>query len=94
MISERPDASKNISQISFRVDSLKEFKDFYRFLQERDIPIDRVRTHGHSISIYCYDPEENVIETYWRTGLDVTGPIAKPVELRLSEEKILKAHLA
>jgi len=93
LISERPDAKKNISQISFRVDSLKELKDFFRFLQERDIPIDRVRTHGHSISIYCFDPEENVIEIYWPTGLDVTGPIAKPVELGLSEEEILKAHL-
>jgi len=35
-----------------------------------------------------------MIEIYWRTGLDVTGPIAKPVELGLSEEEILKAHLA
>jgi catechol-2,3-dioxygenase len=94
LISERPEAKKNISQISFRVESLNELKDFYRFLQERDIPIDRVRTHGHSISIYCYDPEENLIEIYWPTGRDVPAPLGKPVDLNLSEEEIIKSHLA
>jgi catechol 2,3-dioxygenase-like lactoylglutathione lyase family enzyme len=94
LISERPEAKKNISQISFRVESLNELKDFYRHLQEKAVPIDRIRTHGHSISIYCYDPEKNMIEIYWPTGLDVVGPIAKPVELERPEEEILKSHLA
>lgn len=49
--------------------------------------------HGHSISIYLHDPEGNLIELYWPTGLDVKGPIGKPVDLSRSEEEILKAHL-
>ena len=93
LISERPEEKKNISQISFRVESLAELKEFHYYLKERKARIDRIRTHGHSISIYLYDPEDNMIEIYWPTGLDIPGPIAKPVDLDLPEERILRAHL-
>jgi len=93
LISERPEEKRIISQISFRVDTLEELKEFYGFLREKKIPIDRIRTHGHSISIYLHDPEGNVIELYWPTGLDVQGPIGRPVDLSRSREEILKAHL-
>jgi catechol-2,3-dioxygenase len=94
LMSERPEEKRVISQISFRVDSLEELKEFYRFLEEKEIPIQSTRTHGHSISIYLHDPEENLIEIYWPTGLDVEGPIGKPVDLSRSKEDILRAHLA
>jgi catechol-2,3-dioxygenase len=93
LISERPEEQRIISQISFRVESLDQLRDFYRELQQRQIPIDRVRTHGHSISIYFHDPDDNLIEIYWPTGLDVQGPVAKPVDLSLPAENILQAHL-
>lgn len=93
LISERPEEKSIISQISFRVDTLEELKEFHRFLQDKGTPIDRIRTHGHSISIYLHDPEGNQIELYWPTGLDVEGPIGKPVDLSRSRDEILKAHL-
>jgi catechol-2,3-dioxygenase len=93
LISERPEEYRNISQISFRVDTLEVLRDYHRYLKEKKIFIDRVRTHGHSISIYLQDPEGNVIEIYWPTGLDVEGPVGKPVDLDLSREEILQAHL-
>ncbi len=93
LISERPQEQRIISQISFRVEDLDELKNFHRELQQRKIPIDRIRTHGHSISIYFHDPDGNLIEIYWPTGLDVQGPVAKPVDLNLPREEILRAHL-
>ena len=93
LISERPEEQRNISQISFRVETLDELKDFHRELEQRAIPIQRIRTHGHSISIYFHDPDGNLIEIYWPTGLDVKGPVAKPVDLGLSRQDILQAHL-
>lgn len=93
LISERPEEKRNISQISFRVESLQDLKDFHRFLREKGVAIQSTRTHGHSISIYLNDPEGNLIELYWATGLHVKGPLGKPVDLALSQEEILKAHL-
>jgi len=92
LISERPNATKIISQISFHVESLEELREFYRYLVEKEIPIDRVRTHGHCISVYFYDPEENLVEIYWTTGKDGGG--TKPVDLNLPDDEILKAHLS
>lgn len=93
LISERPEEQRIISQISFRVENLDELRDFHRELQQQKIPIDRIRTHGHSISIYFHDPDGNLIEIYWPTGLDVKGPVAKPVDLGRSQQEILRAHL-
>ncbi len=93
LISERPEEKKNISQISFRVGSLEDLKDFYRSLREKGVPIQSTRTHAHSISIYLHDPEGNLIELYWATGVEVKGPVGKPVDITLSKEEILKAHL-
>jgi len=93
LISERPEEQRIISQISFRVESLKELKEFCRFFQAKGISLDRARTHGHSISLYLHDPEGNQIEIYWPTGLDVKGPVSKPVDLSWSKEALLKAHL-
>ena len=76
------------------MESLQDLKDYYRFLLNKDVPIQSIRSHGHSISIYFHDPEGNLIELYWATGLEVKSPIGKPVDLNLSEEEILKAHLS
>jgi catechol-2,3-dioxygenase len=94
LMSERPQEKRIISQISFRVESLEELKEFHRFLGSKGIPIQSLCSHGHSISIYLHDPEGNTIEIYWPTGLEIRGPIRKPVDLALSKEEILKAHLS
>lgn len=94
LISERPEEKRIISQISFRVEQLAELKEFHALLQSKNVPIERIRTHGHSISLYLNDPEGNLIEIYWPTGIDVPGPVSKPVDLSRSEAEILKAHLS
>jgi len=94
LISERPEEKRNISQIAFRVESLQDLKDYHRFLLNKKVPIQRIRSHGHSISIYFHDPEGNLIELYWATGLEVKDPIGKSVDLNLPEKEILKAHLS
>ncbi|MBI4529346.1 MAG: VOC family protein [Deltaproteobacteria bacterium] len=94
LISERPEEKRMISQIAFRVNSLEDLKEFSRFFEDKKIPIQSTRTHGHSISIYLHDPEANLIEIYWVTGLDVKGPISKAVDLSRSREEILAAHLS
>jgi catechol-2,3-dioxygenase len=86
----RQDGMTNtIQQISFRCASLADVKDFYRTFLERQIPIQRVVTHGNTVSIYFEDPDGNSVEVYWPTRIDVPQPFGKPIDLTKSNEEIL-----
>lgn len=78
-----------VQQISFIVRSLDELRTFYRRIQAEGLRIDRVVTHGISCSIYFYDPEDNRIELYYKTGYDVRQPLAEPLDLEQSDEALL-----
>ncbi len=50
--------------------------------QARGIPISMALNHRVSISVYFHDPEGNMVEVYWRTGLrDIDRPYADPITL-------------
>jgi catechol-2,3-dioxygenase len=80
---------KILQQISFRCGSLADVKEFYRIFLEREVPIQRVVTHGNTVSIYFEDPDNNTIEVYWPTGIDVPQPFGQPMDLSQSEDEIL-----
>lgn len=80
---------KILQQISFRCGSLADVKDFYRIFLERQVPIQRVVTHGNTVSIYFQDPDNNTLEVYWPTGIDVPQPFGEPIDLSLSDDEIL-----
>jgi len=86
----RQDGTTNtLQQISFRCASLADIKDFYRLFLERKVPIQRIVTHGNTVSIYFEDPDNNTVEVYWPTRIDVPQPFGKPVDLTKSDEEIL-----
>ena len=80
---------KILQQISFRCGSLADVKDFYRIFLERQVPIQRVVTHGNTVSIYFEDPDNNTVEVYWPTGIDVPQPFGQPVDLSQSDDEIM-----
>jgi catechol-2,3-dioxygenase len=80
---------KILQQISFRCGSLADVKDFYRIFLERQVPIQRMVTHGNTVSIYFQDPDNNTLEVYWPTGIDVPQPFGEPIDLSLSDDEIL-----
>jgi len=80
---------KVLQQISFRCAHLADVKEFYRIFLERNVPIQRVWTHGNTVSIYFADPDGNSVEVYWPTGIDVPQPFGKPMDITKSEEEIL-----
>jgi catechol-2,3-dioxygenase len=86
----RQDGTTNtLQQISFRCASLADIKDFHRLFLERKVPIQRIVTHGNTVSIYFEDPDSNTVEVYWPTRIDVPQPFGKPVDLTKSDEEIL-----
>jgi catechol-2,3-dioxygenase len=80
-----------VQQISFRCDSLGEVKEFYRLFQQRQVPINRVVSHGNAVGVYFQDPDGNQVEVYWPTGVEWPQPFGKPVDLDASDEEIMAA---
>jgi catechol-2,3-dioxygenase len=80
---------KILQQISFRCGSLADVKEFYRIFLERQVPIQRVVTHGNTVSIYFEDPDGNTVEVYWPTGIDVPQPFGQPMDLTQSDDEIV-----
>ena len=83
-----PDA-RLVQQLSFKVDSLAEMKEFYRLFKREGTPIQRVVSHGNAFGMYCSDPEGNAFEIYYKTGFPVPQPHSEPVDLEASDEELL-----
>ena len=62
-----------IQQISMRVDSLDDLRDFKRRIAEKGYTLDRIVTHASAIGCYFRDPENNPVEVFWMTGHTSTG---------------------
>ncbi len=77
-----------LQQISFHCPTLKDVKDFYGVFVEKKVPIQRVVSHGNTVSIYFEDPDGNSVEVYWSTGVDVPQPFGKPMDLTKSDADI------
>ena len=55
---------------------------------EHNVPIQRVVSHGNTVSVYARDPDGNSVEVYWPSGVDVPQPFGKPMDLTKSEPEI------
>jgi hypothetical protein len=78
-----------VQQLSFVVQSLDELRTFYHRILDEGLRIDRTVTHGISCSIYFYDPEDNRIELYYKTGYDIRQPLGAAIDLDESDESLL-----
>ena len=79
----------NIQQISMRVESLDDVRDFKRRVIERGYKIDELVTHASSIGFYFRDPEGNRVETFWLTGLESWAMIAVPIDIDRPDDEVM-----
>jgi catechol-2,3-dioxygenase len=75
---------------AFKVGSLAALKRFHQKIVGRGIPIKFQFLHGISLAFYFQDPEGNMIEVYWRTGLEYPQPSAREIDLSKPEEELLE----
>jgi catechol 2,3-dioxygenase-like lactoylglutathione lyase family enzyme len=69
-----------VQQISFRVSSLENLREYYPWLvKERVAKLDP-RTHGNAWSIYFADPEGNRVELYCSSPWYVGQPFGEPFD--------------
>jgi len=78
-----------IQQISMRVDSLDDLRDFKRRINERGFQLDRIVTHASAIGCYFRDPENNPTEVFWLTGHTSWAQISIPIDIDQSDEEVM-----
>lgn len=75
---------------AFKVRSLAALKQFYQTIVTRGIPIEFQFLHGVSFAFYFRDPEDNLIEVYWSTGMAYPQPCAQAIDLSKTEDELMK----
>ncbi len=78
-----------INQISLRVNSLDDLRDFYRRIREKGYKMDRLVTHASAIGCYFRDPENNPTEVFWVTGLPSWVGIGVPIDIERPDEEVI-----
>ena len=85
----RSDLKSNTQQISFKVATLSDLREFYQRIKAEGFKINRVVNHGIAFGCYFDDPEGNNVEVYWTTPIDYPQPHADLIDLDASEEDLL-----
>ena len=81
--------NRDLAHVAFKVESLAALKRFYKKIVECGIPIKYQFLHGISIAFYFHDPEGNLIEVYWSTGLGHPQPCVQKIDLSRPEEELM-----
>ena len=83
------DDAKVIQQLSFKVPTIQDLREYRRRLLDEGITIERIVSHGNAFGIYFFDPEGNRCELYYRTGLPVPQPHGDAIDLDRTDEELL-----
>lgn len=78
-----------INQISLRVATLADLRDFYRRIKAEGYKLHRLVTHVSAIGCYFADPEGNTTEVFWLTGVPSWVNIGVPIDIERPDEQVL-----
>ena len=78
-----------IQQVSFRCPALADVIGFWQRLVAAKAPILYTVTHGNAVACYFRDPDDNICEVYWQTGLKARQGFISPLDFTLPESEIM-----
>jgi catechol-2,3-dioxygenase len=78
-----------IQQISLRVNTLDDLREFKRRIKAEGYQIDRIVTHLSAIGCYFFDPEGNRTEVFWLTGRPSWVMVGIPIDIDRPEAEVL-----
>jgi len=82
-------ANQDFRHFAFRVASLAELRSFYHRVLDRKVEVKMALNLGESIAFYFTDPDGNLVEVYWRTGIECLQLFfSEPIDLSKTEESI------
>lgn len=71
----------NSRHAALEVDSLATLKQLCAHARAEGITLSFALNHRCSLSLYFHDPEGNLLEVFWATGIKTDGPFSEPVSL-------------
>jgi catechol-2,3-dioxygenase len=83
------DESHLIQQISLRVKTLDDLREFKRRILQEGYQIDRIVTHLSAIGCYFFDPEGNRTEVFWLTGRPSWVMVGIPIDIDRPDAEVL-----
>ncbi len=86
--------AKLIQQIAFRCATLADVIGYWRRFVEQGVPIIYTVTHGNAISCYFRDPDNNVLEVYWATGMEARQGFLVELDFSEPEDVVLETTRA
>jgi len=91
LMSGRPSAEDPhlINQISLRVATLDDLRDFRRRILAEGYAIKMLVSHASAIGCYFGDPEGNTTEVFWVTGRPSWAPVGEPIDIEQPDEVVL-----
>jgi catechol-2,3-dioxygenase len=78
-----------IQQISLRVNSLDDLREFKRRILGAGYKIDQIVTHLSAIGCYFFDPEGNRTEVFWLTGHPSWVMVGVPIDIDRPDDEIM-----
>jgi catechol-2,3-dioxygenase len=78
-----------IQQISLRVNTLDDLREFKRRILEAGYKIDQIVTHLSAIGCYFFDPEGNRTEVFWLTGRPSWVMVGVPIDIDRPDAEIM-----
>jgi len=88
-VKNRGHKTQFVQQVSFKVKTLADVREYHHRLVDAGMKIDRTVTHGIACSVYFYDPEDNRVELYYTTPFKVRQPLGEPIDLDRPDEELL-----
>ena len=83
------DDTNTIQQISFKVPTIQDLRDYHKRLLDEDIKVERIVSHGNAFGMYFFDPEGNRVELYYKTGFPGPQPHGDLIDLSRSDEELI-----
>jgi catechol 2,3-dioxygenase-like lactoylglutathione lyase family enzyme len=78
-----------IQQISFRCPSLEDVLAYYHKLKSQSVPLQYTVSHGNAVGVYFYDPDGNICEVYWATGLAARQGFLQVLDFSQTPEQLM-----
>jgi catechol-2,3-dioxygenase len=78
-----------IQQISLRVNTLDDLREFKRRILDAGYRIDQIVTHLSAIGCYFFDPEGNRTEVFWLTGRPSWVMVGVPIDIDRPDDEIM-----